>query len=334
MLPRGLLVSEGTPLPAARAGGSLPWGSVSAGHGAAGTGTGWLAAWGDASSLGCSIVGGRGGPGVELSHRGGTLSAEGAMAAGVGDTGCPDGVTAGGMGRSCCRVLLSAGDVTAGGQTGCLEGVTAAGTGEMFFSEVVMAGGTGETVFSEGTVAGGTGRSCWGGVRSPCRAPPGEGGGGATLSPIRDGGFPATQEEQSKQSLSAGAGSSPITPKHSPREQGAGDSPHVPRGRQRDPHPSPPAAPVSGGTHAGARHWVHNAQRDRPGLCQAPLPQSHPSSPSSCHAGPATGGRGDQHPTQAWGPTCVPTAVPGGCAAASAGTRGAATGRMGAGPAA
>lgn len=151
------------------------------------------------------MVGGWGGPGVELSHQGGTLSAEGAMAVGVGDAGCPDGATAGGTGRSCCGVLLLGGDVAAGGQTGCLEGVTAAGTGKMFFSEAVTAGGTGETVFSERTVAGGMGWSWRGAVRSPCRTPPGEGGGGVgggTLSPIRDGGFPATQEEQSKQSLS------------------------------------------------------------------------------------------------------------------------------------
>lgn len=118
VLPRGLLASEGAPLPEVGAMRVLPWGSVSAGHGAVGTGSGWPAVLGDASSLGCSVVGGWGGAGGVLSHQGGTLSAEGATAAGMGDTGCPGGVTAAGTGQSCPGGGVAIGEGATAGRTG------------------------------------------------------------------------------------------------------------------------------------------------------------------------------------------------------------------------
>lgn len=152
-------------------------------------------------------------------------------------------------------------------------------------------------------------------------------------------------------------GAAPSPPKHSPRgvqprtpqsqpsgarlplATGAGDSPLVPPGRrQRDPHPSPAAAPISGSAFAtpcrvpGAGCTMHRG--NRPVLRQAPPPQSRPSSPDSCRPGPAAGGRVDRDPTRARGPTRFPAVLPGGCGAASAGARGMAGGRMGAGPAA
>lgn len=56
----------------------------------------------------------------------------------------------------------------------------------------------------------------------------------------------------------------PRPPKHSPGEQGCPwpqglrTVPRSPQERQRDPHPSPPAVPVSGGAHAAPR-WVPGA---------------------------------------------------------------------------
>lgn len=76
-VPRELLASGGAPSAAAGTGGWLPWGSVSAEQGAAAwTGTGWPVAWGNASSLGCSVPGGLGGPGGDRLHWGGRLCAE------------------------------------------------------------------------------------------------------------------------------------------------------------------------------------------------------------------------------------------------------------------
>lgn len=118
VLPRGLLASEGAPLPEVGAMRVLPWGSVSTGHGAVGTGSGWPAVLGDASSLGCSVVGGWGGAGGVFSHQGGTLSAEGATAAGMGDTGCPGGVTAAGTGQSCPGGGVAIGEGATAGRTG------------------------------------------------------------------------------------------------------------------------------------------------------------------------------------------------------------------------
>lgn len=220
--PGGLLASEGAPSLAAGARGLLPWGNVSAGQGAAPavcTGPVWLSAWGNASSLGCFVTGGWGSPGGDLSQ-GGTLSAEGATAAGMGDTGCPEGAEAGGRGCSRCGVLLSGGAVTAGEQMGCLEGVTATGTGEVVFGEGLMAGGTGKMGCPEGTTAGGTAWSSCGGTHPPCRASPGVRGdkvGVGMLSPIGDGGFPATQAEQNGWSRSGQAWGSPVPLKHNAR---------------------------------------------------------------------------------------------------------------------
>lgn len=280
---------EGAPSPAARVRDSLPRGSVSAGHGAAAmwTGTGWPVVWGDVSSLGGSVTAGCGGPGVDRSHQGGTLSAEGATAAGMGETGCPD-ITTGRVGWSCCGVLLSGGVVMARGQTSCLGRVMAAGTGETVFSERVAAGGTGKMGCPEGTTAGGTGRSCCGEVCPPCRASLGEGGGevgGGMLSPIGDGGFPATQAEQNGRSLSGGAWGSPVPP-----DTALGGHPHCPT--------------------PGTRRRVHNAQRDRLGLCQAPPPQSHPSSPGSCHPSSAMVGTQGQGPHTGTGTHACPRHSP------------------------
>lgn len=118
VLPRGLLASEGAPLPAVGATVVLPWGSVSAGHGAVGTGGGWPAVLHDASSLGCSVVRGWGCAGGVLSPHGGTLSAEGATAAGMGDTGCPGEVMAAGTGQSCPGGGVAIGEGVAVGRTG------------------------------------------------------------------------------------------------------------------------------------------------------------------------------------------------------------------------
>lgn len=334
MPPGGLLASEGAPSPAAGAGGWLPRGSVSAGQGAAAvwTGTGWPAAWGDASSLGCSVTGGWGGPGGDRSHQGEMLSAEGAAAAGMGETGCPDGVAAGGTGRSRCGVLLSEGGVTAGGQMGCLEGVTVAGTGETVFSEGVMAGGTGETGCPEGTMAGEMGRSCCGGVRSPCRASPGEGGGevgGNTLSPIGDGGFPATQAEQNRQSLSAGARGSPIPPKTQPSggaapyppitalgskaapgHRGWGQSPGAPREKAAG-HPPEPCRCSHLGERLrhpmpGARRRVHNAQREPAGAPPGTAATKPPFFPGQLPPRPRCGGTRGQRPHTGTGTHTLP----------------------------
>lgn len=220
-LPGGLLASGGGPLLAAGSWGVLPGGSVSAGQGAAGTGCGWPAAWGDASSLGCSIAGGRGGLGGGCSHQGGTLSAEGATAGGMGETGCPDGAAAAGTGRSHCGVPLSVEGGTAGGTgpAGCPGGVTAGGTGGMLVLEGVTAGGTGEAGCPGGVMAVGTGRSRCGGGLSPCRVPPGEGGctaRGSTLSPIGDGVFPATHTERRWSVHRGGVGAAPSPSKNNP----------------------------------------------------------------------------------------------------------------------
>lgn len=218
-LPGGLLASGGAPLLAVGSWGVLPGGSVSAGQGAAGSGSSWLVAGGDASALGCPTTGGRGGLGGGCSHQGGTLSAEGAMVGGMGESGCPDGEVAVGTGRSCCGVLLSMEGGTAGG-TGCPGGGTAGGTGGMLVLEGMTAGGMGDGGCPGGVTAGGRGRSCCGGGLSPCRVPPGEGGctaRGSTLSPIGDGVFPATHTAQ-RQSIHGGCQSTPIPmrPPHAP----------------------------------------------------------------------------------------------------------------------
>lgn len=316
--PGELLASGDAPSAAAGAGGWLPWGRVSTEQGAAAwTGTGWPVVWGNASSLGCSIPGGLGGPGGDWSLWGGTLCAEGTTVAGLGDTGCPGSATAGGPGRSCCGGLLSEG-ITAGGQTGCWEGGTAAGTGETIFSEGGMAAGMGGTVFSEGMTSGGPGRSRCGGLRSPCRATPGKGGGaegGGMLSPIGDGGFPARGAEQNTRSLSWES----LWKTHPPQTQPSGGTALSPQSRgQWDPTSALLLLPQSWGTPAaGARRWAHNAQRNSrapPGTATTKLPFI----PWQLPPGPAMGVHRARDPPRAQGPTHSPATLPRGTRTSSA----------------
>lgn len=334
--PRELLASGGAPSVAAGAGGWLPWGSVSVEPGAAAwTGTGWPAVWGNASSLGCFIPAGLGGTGGDWSPWGGTLCAEGTRVAGLGDTGCPGSATAGGPGRSRCGGLLSEWGIAAGGQTGCWEGGTAAGTGETIFSEGMMAAGMGGMVFSEGMTSGGPGRSCWGKLRSPCRAPPGTGGGtegGGMLSPIGDGGFPARGTEQVTQL------GKPVKdlPKQLSGDTALSPQTH-PSGARWGGRWNPTSAllllPQSWRAPAvGARSWAHNAQRDSrapPGTAATKLPFI----PWQLPPGPAVGGHGARDPPTGTGTHTLPCHSPRGDEDVERfrGTVGCAGGRMGAG---
>lgn len=164
----------------------------------------------------------------------------------------------------------------------------AAGMGETIFSEGVMAAGTGGTVFSEGMTSGGLGRSRCRGLRSPCRASPGKGGGaegGGMLSPIGDGGFPARGAEQNTRSLSWGS----LWKTHPPQTPLRGHSPVPPntalRNEAGEGSGTPPqlCCPSPGGHPQrvpGAGCTMH---RGTAGLHQALPPQSCPSSPGSCH---------------------------------------------------
>lgn len=193
-----------------------------------------------------------------------------------------------------------------------------------------MVAGTGGTVFSEGMTSGGPGRSCWGKLRSPCRALPGAGGGtegGGTLSPIGDGGFPARGTEQS--TLSWGSlwktqppQTQPCPPKHSPQEQGWEG--------QWDPTSAlllllpqswghPQRVPGAG---------AHNAQRDSrapPGTATTKLPFMPWQLPPS----PAVGGHGARDPQGHRDPHTALPLSPGDEDVER--FRGAAGGRMGAG---